>query len=95
MAATDTTSQLQSAGLQANVGIIPMIGQNDTSGEIFTLADAQTVMSYAQSNSNITRLSFWSVTRDNGGCAGNTSASDTCSGISQSNWAFSHIFEPF
>ncbi|HTD22249.1 MAG TPA: chitinase [Terriglobales bacterium] len=95
MAATDTTSQLQSAGLHANVGIIPMIGQNDSGGEIFSLADAQTVLNFAQSHSNITRLSFWSVSRDNGGCPGNTAASDTCSGVSQSNWAFSHIFEPF
>jgi chitinase len=72
-----------------------MIGQNDTAGEIFTLADAQTVLNFAQSNSKITRLSFWSAARDNGGCAGNTQASDTCSGISQSTWAFSHVFEPF
>jgi endoglucanase len=95
MAATDTISQLQTAGLNANVGIIPMIGQNDTAGEIFTLSDAQTVLSFAQSNNKITRLSFWSVPRDNGGCAGNTQASDTCSGISQSTWAFSRAFEPF
>ncbi|HLQ49952.1 MAG TPA: chitinase, partial [Terriglobales bacterium] len=94
-AASNTISQLQSAGLNASVGIIPMIGQNDTAGEIFTLTDAQTVLTSAQANSKITRLSFWSVSRDNGGCAGNTNASDTCSGISQSSWAFSHVFEAF
>jgi len=94
-AATNTISQLQSAGLSANVGIIPMIGQNDTAGEIFSLADARTVLNFAQSNSNITRLSFWSVSRDNGGCAGNRTASDTCSGITQNPWDFSLIFEQF
>ena len=29
------------------LGNTPMIGQNDSSGEIFTLADASTVESYA------------------------------------------------
>src|SRR5260370_25896577 len=94
-AATNTISQLQSAGLSANVGIIPMIGQNDTAGEIFSLADARTVLNFAQSNSNITRLSFWSVSRDNGGCAGNRTASDTPPRITQKTSAFSLFFFKF
>jgi len=35
------------------------------------------------------------VARDNGSCANQGFASPVCSGISQSNWAFSNIFKPF
>ena len=42
----------------------------------------------------IGELSFWALERDNGGCPG-TGGSDTCSGIAQSTWDFSHTFEPF
>ena len=38
-AAAATEAQIQSAGLNATLGITPMIGQNDTGGEIFTLAE--------------------------------------------------------
>ena len=39
-------------------------------------------------------LSFWALQRDNGGCPG-TAGSNTCSGLKQSTWQFSHLFEPF
>jgi len=71
-----------------------MIGQNDTSSEVFTLADASTVESYAAQR-GIALLSFWAEGRDNGGCPGGGSASSTCSGISQSNGAFTQAFQPF
>ena len=71
-----------------------MIGQNDSSGEIFTLADASTVESYAASQ-GIAWLSFWAEGRDNGGCPGTTSASSTCSGVSQSTGQFTGIFQAF
>ncbi|HTB80804.1 MAG TPA: chitobiase/beta-hexosaminidase C-terminal domain-containing protein [Opitutaceae bacterium] len=88
-------SQLQSIGVSAKIGITPMIGRNDTSPEIFTVADAQKVLSYAQSNNNISRLTFWSVSRDVS-CPGNAAqVSDTCSGITQKQWDFSHVFEAF
>jgi hypothetical protein len=76
------------------LGNTPMIGQNDTSGEIFTLADAATVESYAAQR-GIALLSFWSEGRDNGGCSGDTSASSTCSGITQSSGAFTQAFQSF
>jgi hypothetical protein len=34
------------------------------------------------------------VQRDNGGCPGNT-GSNTCSGIVQGTWDFSHVLKPF
>jgi len=80
--------------LWAMVGITPMIGQNDTQGEIFTLANASSVLSFANAH-GITELSFWSAGRDNGGCAGQTYASPSCSGLSQSQWQFTTTFQPF
>jgi Glycosyl hydrolases family 18 len=78
----------------AMLGNTPMIGQNDTPGEIFTLADAATVESYA-ARQGIGWLSFWAEGRDNDGCPGDTTASSTCSGISQSAGAFTQAFQAF
>jgi hypothetical protein len=95
-----TASQLGSIyGISASaayamLGNTPMIGQNDTPGEIFTLADASTVESYA-AQQGIALLSFWSEGRDNDGCPGTTTAESTCSGISQSDGAFTEAFQPF
>jgi hypothetical protein len=95
-----TASQLESvfnissSAAYGMLGVTPMIGQNDTSGEIFTLADASTVESYA-AQQNIALISMWSEGRDNGGCPGTTTAESTCSGISQSNGAFTEAFQPF
>jgi hypothetical protein len=78
----------------AMLGNTPMIGQNDSPGEIFSLADASTVESHAASE-GIALLSFWSEGRDNGGCPGQTSASSTCSGVSQNSGAFTQAFQAF
>ncbi|MDX6342271.1 MAG: chitinase [Trebonia sp.] len=85
---------ISSSAAYAMLGNTPMIGQNDTSGEILTLADATTVESYA-AQQGIAWLSFWAEGRDNGGCPGSTTASSTCSGISQSNGAFTAAFQSF
>jgi chitinase len=83
-----------SSQLWSMVGITPMIGQNDTPGEIFSLSNASQVLSFAQSN-KIGELAFWEVPRDNGNCAGSTTASDTCSGVSQSAYQFTDLWKPF
>ena len=85
---------VSSGSAYAMLGNTPMIGQNDSSGEIFTLADASTVESYA-AQKGIAMLSFWSEGRDNGGCPGQTSASSTCSGLSQNSGAFTQAFQSF
>ena len=94
-AASNTHNQVVAAGLTATIGVTPMIGQNDVQSEIFQLSDAQMLLNFANANSYITRLSMWSVSRDNGSCPNQGFASPVCSGISQSNWAFSNIFKPF
>jgi Glycosyl hydrolases family 18 len=78
----------------AMLGNTPMIGQNDSPGEIFSLADAATVESHAAAE-GIALVSFWAEGRDNGGCPGQTSASSTCSGLSQSTGAFTQAFQAF
>jgi chitodextrinase len=75
-----------------NLGITPMIGQNDQAGEIFTEANASAVVSFANSN-GVGRLAFWSVGRDQpcpGGAGGG--ASPNCSSISQNALDFTRIF---
>lgn len=75
------------------IGITPMIGLNDVVPETFTLADAQTILNYAN-QTGIGRLSMWSITRDNP-CAGAPTVSFDCSGIAQTPFAFSNIFKQF
>jgi chitinase len=94
-AAQNVHTQILSAGLSASVGVTPMIGVNDTNTEIFKLSDAQMLLDFANANSYVTRLSLWSVSRDNGGCPNAGFASATCSGISQADFAFSRLFEAF
>jgi hypothetical protein len=85
---------LSASAASAMLGNTPMIGQNDTPGEIFTLADASTVESYAAQKA-IALVSFWAEGRDNDGCPGTTTAESTCSGISQSSGAFTQAFQTF
>jgi hypothetical protein len=93
-AASAAAWQLKSLGLNARIGITPMIGINDSAGETFTLDDAQIVVNYALANSNtVALLAFWSIGRDNGSCSAQVSA--FCSGLTQKDWDFTHIFQRF
>lgn len=84
--------------LWSMVGITVLIGHNDPdrdgSIETFTLTDASAVLAFAQ-EMQIGSLSFWVISRDNGGCAGSNVPSDTCSGIAQAPYAFTNIFKAF
>jgi hypothetical protein len=81
------------AQIWAMIGVTPMIGLNDVSPEVFTLSDAQALLTFAQQN-DIAQLAMWSMTRDQQ-CPGNPSVSATCSGITQSPWDFMNIFKSF
>ena len=80
---------------QAMVGITLMPGLDDypRRTESTSVADAQRVYNDAVGNGYNT-LSIWAVQRDNGGCPGNT-GSNSCSGIVQNTWDFSHVLNPF
>jgi hypothetical protein len=101
-AATNTHTQLQSifpsltsAQIWNAEGMTMLPGIDDypKKTEVTSLADAQTMLSFAQAN-NMNFLSIWAIQRDNGGCPGSTD-SNTCSGIVQNTWDFSHLLEPF
>jgi chitinase len=98
-AANSTFSQLKTlfpaksdAQIWAMLGITPMIGQNDNAGEIFSLSNAQQVMTFAQQN-NIGLLAFWALERDFQCTQSSSGASDTCSSVTQAAYAFSNIFK--
>ena len=88
-AALNTIEQMRFIGLDSKLGITPMIGVNDVAGEVFTLADAQSLLDFARDNPDIERLSMWSVSRDNDSTAGSPWASPTGSGLVQDDYAFS------
>jgi Fibronectin type III domain/Glycosyl hydrolases family 18/Carbohydrate binding domain len=77
----------------ANIGVTPMIGQNDDSAEVFTEADAHTLVNFAEAN-HLGRLAFWSVDRDQP-CSGSVSGLPSCSEISQSPLDFTKIFTAY
>ncbi|GAA2010931.1 hypothetical protein GCM10009839_01120 [Catenulispora yoronensis] len=85
---------ISTAAAYGRIGVTPMIGQNDSAGEIFTLGDASNLESYAASK-GVALLSYWDQNRDNGGCPGQTSASGTCSGLSQNTGDFATTFQRF
>jgi hypothetical protein len=73
--------------------LLPGIDDYPKKTEVTQLADAQTMLSFAQAN-DMNLLSIWAIQRDNGGCPG-TRDSNTCSGITQNTWDFSSRLEPF
>ena len=88
-----TETQLQSLGASSKIGIVPMIGLNDVTSEIFTPADAQQVGDFLKTDPNVARMSMWSVARDNGSSAGSAYVSNEGSGLNQTSYAFSRIFD--
>ena len=73
--------------------ILPGIDDYPRKTEVTYLADAQKLLDFARAN-GIGTLSAWAIQRDNGGCPGSTD-SNSCSGIVQNAWDFSHLLEPF
>jgi chitinase len=76
---------LNDATLWRKLGATPMIGQNDTPDETFTLNDAVALNQFALSH-QLGRMSMWSANRDIA-CSANyvytQVVSDACSGVSQ------------
>ena len=101
-AATNTHAQLQtiypslsSAQIWTMEGMTMLPGIDDypKKTEVTSLTDAQTMLNFARTN-GMNFLSVWAIQRDNGGCPG-TRDSNTCSGITQNTWDFSHLLEAF
>jgi hypothetical protein len=100
-AAAGLFGQLQSlyptarpAWLWHMIGITEMPGIDDFGpDETFSAANAITVLHWAEQQ-GIGTLSFWALQRDNGSCPG-VKGAGTCSGLTQPDWYFSHVFERF
>ncbi|MFD9078850.1 cellulose binding domain-containing protein [Streptomyces erythrochromogenes] len=97
-AATATQAQikgvlgLSDAAAWTAVAVTPMIGVNDVTSEIFTVADATQLVEFAASK-GIGRLAMWSSTRDKQCAAGAVNHADaTCSSILQQPLAFTRAF---
>jgi Glycosyl hydrolases family 18 len=75
------------------ITLMPGIDDYPHKTEVTSLADASALRAFA-GRMGIGTLSIWAIQRDNGGCPG-VLGSDSCSGIAQGDWAFSHILEPF
>jgi hypothetical protein len=101
-AATNTHTQLQSIfptltsaqiSNMEGMTMLPGIDDYPKKTEVTYLSDAQTMLKFAQADS-MNFLSIWAIQRDNGGCPGARDR-NTCSGIVQNTWDFSHLLEPF
>jgi hypothetical protein len=76
------------------IGVTEMPGIDDFGpDETFSTADAPALLHWAN-RQGIGTLSFWALQRDNGACPG-TKGAGSCSGVTQPQWYFSHVFEPF
>jgi len=86
--------ELPAPRIWSMIGVTEMIGIDDFGPpEILTTADAPAVEQWA-TRQHLAELSFWALQRDNGGCPG-TNGSNTCSGVAQRPWQFSHILNRF
>jgi chitinase len=75
----------------AKLGITPMIGQNDSAGEVLTIAQAKNLVAWSKTN-GIGWLAFWSLNRDLQCTGSPTKAQDNCSGTTQTARQFTKVF---
>ena len=73
------------------ITLLPGIDDFPKKTEVTYLSEAQDVLSYARAR-HLAMISIWALQRDRGGCPG-TVDSNSCSGITQPRWAFSHLLE--
>ncbi|MDQ1059877.1 chitinase [Arthrobacter globiformis] len=87
--------QLDPALLWKKMGITPMVGQNDVSGQVLSLQDATGLNSFALEH-GVGRMSMWSLSRDRACTPSDrkeapSAASSTCSGVQQKNGMFAQL----
>ncbi len=73
--------------------MLPGIDDYPKKTEVTYLHDAAAMLRFARAH-RMSLLSIWAIQRDHGGCPG-VIDSNSCSGIRQKSWAFSHLLEPF
>ena len=75
------------------ITLLPGIDDYPKKTEVTYLGDAREVARFARAH-RLPLISIWALQRDNGGCPGSID-SNSCSGIRQSRWAFSHLLEDY
>jgi hypothetical protein len=78
------------------IAVTPMIGVNDSRGEVFRLGDAVRLLDFARRH-GLAWLSFWSLNRDRP-CPPGTSpaaASPSCSGVAQNAGEFTSVLAQY
>jgi len=73
--------------------LLPGSDDFPTKTEVTYRRDAREVRAFATAR-QLPLISSWAIQRDNGGCPGAID-SNSCSGIKQPAWAFSHLLESF
>jgi len=84
---------LNDTDLWNKIGLTPMIGQNDTAGEVFSMSEAKDLNTFARSH-GVGRMSMWSANRDVT-CGSNyvdtEVVSDSCSGVNEGTQTFAGL----
>jgi len=75
------------------VTLLPGIDDYPKKTEVTYLSDARQVLAFARAH-RLPLVSIWAIQRDNGRCPGAID-SNSCSGIKQPAWAFSHLLERY
>jgi Glycosyl hydrolases family 18 len=75
------------------ITLLPGIDDYPKNTEVTYLSDTRKVARFARTH-RLPLVSIWAIQRDNGGCPG-TMDSNSCSGIRQPRWAFSHLIESY
>ena len=73
------------------ITLMPGVDDNPRKTEVTSLRNARQVRAFTRAH-RIPLVSIWAVQRDNGRCPGRGGA-NSCSGIRQATWAFSHLLE--
>ncbi|KAJ2997240.1 hypothetical protein HDV02_005702 [Globomyces sp. JEL0801] len=95
-AAQNVKSQAEKLGIDfktQSIGITPMIGNNDVQGEVFTEANAQEVVDFANGQDWVSYLSFWALHRDDG--AAITETLDISNQVTATKYAYANIFTKY
>jgi len=79
--------------LRRMLGVTPMLGVN-FNRKVFETKHARNLVEWANNN-HIGFLAFWSIGRDNGGCAQGGAPNPKCSGTAQSSYEFTKTFQGF
>jgi hypothetical protein len=75
------------------ITLLPGIDDYPKKTEVTSLSDTRKVAGFARAH-GLPLVSIWAIQRDNGGCPA-TIDSNSCSGIRQARWAFSHLIESY